>query len=233
MNCWLTHACSEIDFDISFFWTGTTHHLWFLPFVLVISIFSFLLAKIILKYPQIQLLLAATLFVSGAVMVLLPHAEWASHSGYTASLSYDALPAAFWGISGAIICTIFPLNPWYENFLSKTCFSLLAISALLLLIYGRNLLLENLGGVILLLFSITYKGRSSVFVRKVAAVGKYTYGIYLVHILFVEGFQDIAQVAGVRGGISLDLCVFSLSIILSLQTVLFLSRTNLQKCFGT
>ncbi|WP_353838598.1 acyltransferase family protein [Moorena sp. SIO4E2] len=85
----------------------------------------------------------------------------------------------------------------------------------------------------LLIFAITFKNDQFIVLDKIAAFGKYSYGIYLIHILFVEGLQDIANFFNISGTIVLDLGVFLLSLMLTMQTIFILRKLNLQEWLGT
>jgi peptidoglycan/LPS O-acetylase OafA/YrhL len=86
------------------------------------------------------------------------------------------------------------------------------------------MLAENLAGTLLLLtcFTECHNG----WVLAIAAFGTLAYGVYLSHMLFVEGFQDIAQYAGFSEGALNDLIVFALSAVCAILLTICLKKSR-------
>ena len=227
-KCWITNLCTKITLDLDIFWTGTANHLWFLPFILVVSLSAFLLAKFVARYPKTQIWLALIALMAGILVLIKPNYALTYQIGYTFALSYQALPAVLWAISLAILDRLFNFRD-NNNFYFLPWLSIVMVISfsILMLVQGRNLFLENIGGVCLLLFSLTYQNTRLKILEKIAAFSSYSYGIYLVHILFVEGFQQLANLMNISATTFLYLGIFLLSLILSMLTIFTLKKCKM------
>jgi peptidoglycan/LPS O-acetylase OafA/YrhL len=86
-----------------------------------------------------------------------------------------------------------------------------------LLTVGRSLTVENAFGitVFLLAMNTVLEFRRPVVLKLLASVGGLSFGIYFIHVLYVEGLQDLFQLLHVAPGVRLDLLVFVLSCLFS------------------
>ncbi|NEP31268.1 MAG: acyltransferase [Moorea sp. SIO3B2] len=141
LNCWITNLCTSINIKLEFLWTGTTHHLWFLPFILVVSLVTFLLAKFAYKHPKSKSWLAIIALITGIVVLIKPNYNLINQLGYTVSLSYQALPAALWGITVAVVDNLFNLREKKDfKVLPLSCIVIAIVLTILMLLQGRNFL---------------------------------------------------------------------------------------------
>ena len=200
-------------------WTGPSHHLWYIPFAFVASLTTAIYAR--LPFRQFTSI-AALIF--GSVVALTPRPEWMS--GYTVSLSYDALPALSWGCAVGIITR--------GQLPSSHGFGLIGLSVflttvLLLSIVGRVRALENVAGIAGL-----FAGRVSVprLIALAVPPGRLTYGIYLIHILFVEGVQKVLRKTGIHSSPFTDVFVFVVGASCSWTSTWLLAQSRISWIVG-
>jgi surface polysaccharide O-acyltransferase-like enzyme len=203
-------------------WRGPTSHLWFLPFIFVATIFANLIGRRVSAKPSMAWPFVAILLALSACILLKP--TFSDDFQYTAHLSYDTLPALFWGISLAIFCSRVGTEWLAQKATIVVAYIAFLIMEIILSLQGRQMLAENLAGTLLLLtcFTECHNG----WVLAIAAFGTLAYGVYLSHMLFVEGFQDIAQYAGFSEGALNDLIVFALSAVCAILLTICLKKSR-------
>lgn len=166
-------------FVYNFFLNGFAHHLWFLPFILVCSTSVYLLCKFTIKKGRLSWLhrvIFCLLFLSIYSFDILPQLS----SNLVVTLANHTLPAV--GFSFLIKAD--------EIFSKNSNFLLFLFLLLLLSLYFKpSYLTYNITGAILFIYCLNIK--SSFLLSHKDHISPLAFGIYLNHILFVEGFQDI------------------------------------------
>lgn len=204
---------------------GTVHHLWFLPFIFWTGIFMRPLASNRIRKSS-PVAVATLLLALGASLCLVPRSSTGIRS-YLLGLSYDNLPAVFWAASLALLL---PETASLGAFARKhrlilrlaLCSGLAALSVL-----GRQVPLENLTGLLALL---VFSGLDLAPTAQVQVLGDASLGIYLSHVLFIEGLQDGLRAAGVALNNTLaSVAVFVFASAGSLSLALILRRWDRMK----
>lgn len=174
-------------------WRGPTSHLWFLPFILLSTIFANLVGRIVTVQRKLAWPIIFT-FVALSGLVIKYYDLLQGHS-YVLDLSSNALPALFWGICLAIGTTQIGTS-WLEK-PSVVAVMYLVFASLegLLVYFDRHPLIENLAGFVLVL--CCFASCQNKWVTWISAKAPLAYGIYLSHMLFLEGFQDVGQYMGI------------------------------------
>lgn len=209
------------------FISGTAQHLWFLPFILCASVISH---GLFLSFAKLNSLCCCTLssilfLVMIAWFMAVPNLET---YGYVVHLSNNAFGGAMFGLIAA-------LHPWILRKIEKVPLATLAFLGSLIflwiMLFGRNIALENLLGILAFLMAFICPSRKenkdgittgiSLFLEKVGTV---SFSAYLIHILFVEGFQDIASLLNIQSSIILDGAIFLSSSFLSFSIPLFVKK---------
>jgi len=195
---------------------GTAVHLWFLPFIFLWGLLGSLLARILLKRDP------KTLTV---VLVLLPPLiYWWCYRHLFLDLSRPWLwkwhlhrldrwivevPPYLTALLAAVL--VFRLPPGTRARLSQSPLTLTAMGLVGFLgaqfLYAQNVdaifrttlsagrFMANISGAFLLLFFLGSERRA--WLARLAPLGKYTYGAFLSHMLFIEfGRQPIKEVSG-------------------------------------
>jgi surface polysaccharide O-acyltransferase-like enzyme len=172
---------------IEFLWLGSFYHLWFMPFILLVTLAVFCLGRCANNvFRQTAVFVAA--LVVGGLLAWWPADDLAANASF-AQLALDALPSACWAVALAIIYTRGGSAYLSSRRVSAVCLAAAVALTILLCDLGRNRLIENLSGVALLLFALG--NWTSPFVERLARLGSLAYGIYLSHLLFVKVFEAV------------------------------------------
>ena len=198
-------------------WTGTAHHLWFLPFALFASALAYAAGRLAARRPGPARLQALAWAIAGTTCAVIPRP--ASLPDYTLSLSYDALPAVLWACAWGAC----PPVRLAGRQLSRLGWLGLASGISLLLVAGRNRHIENVSGFMALLAGF---GPAPAGLVRLLPSGRLAFGIYLSHILFVEGLQKVGHADGLAPAAWLDAVTFSLSLTLSAVTAAAIERVG-------
>jgi len=204
---------------------GTARHLWFLPFILMACIAIYPLRNVLPRLKWGRVPLAAAFFTAGVVIALIRCPEIPRVEPYIGRWYMNAwmfVPALLWGIALAAIYPLLPRTLKATPLITMVGLTILIGSSIWLwfasqvpFVDTRSVpaLPRNLSGFGLLLIAL-YPWRSSLLLP-LAAFGRTTYGIYLVHLLFVDPLQLIAKRAHLGRHWWLDLPTFILSVIFS------------------
>ena len=178
---------------------GASTHLWFLPYILLACVAGFPVLKFAHLNPISKHWLVPLLIVAGAaflfvgVPVQFTSADPSSSItdvGLRDFLFYTtwSLPTFFWGLAIAIV---------YPKKLSNTLSNVIAIAGVLLFIAAFTVSLKGYSSpVIQALKGVAAAGIalshwSPKFVRVLAKYGTLSFGVYLVHMLFVTLFREV------------------------------------------
>ena len=192
--------------------TGTAHHLWFLPFALAVALILPPLCRLTTRYPFVFpwsvffILIAVGMSWSG---VPFPTDAAGNPVSYFAAMSWTALPAALLAVPLAVFL---PCPP--SKRLVSAAWVGLGIVIIAILQFPNSILLHCLGGVLLWLCGYTHIPHR---IRRAAVVlGQSSFGIYLVHVAFVEGLQVTARKTGWSVSLPADLWIALISLVASL-----------------
>jgi peptidoglycan/LPS O-acetylase OafA/YrhL len=206
-------------------------HLWFMPFILVSSLVAFPVERIMLRDRQTGRIIAIVAALAGVAACFMDgRMVVPSDRGFRQDLiilwdySEMVMPALLWGLA---LSPFYPqVRQWLdENPAVAGGAGILMIALLLCVtIWGRNKGLENCAGLCLLLLACgPWHGRS---LRFAAYLGRYAYGIYMTHPLFLLGFYTLLLHDHSEAPLSMLVIAFTLALPASLLLcyVLSLSR---------
>lgn len=211
--------------------SGLSHHLWFLPFIFFVTSITYCTTRWLYRPVYLRLTFGAIFIALGFVSLVCNLPLFLRRLGYPVALSYDVFPVACWVVGLMFLCNNFYPAVIRRKIVSIVLCFLLIAGLAVLVISGRWRFLENLLGVNLLLLALnnTLASEWHGFKR----LGIWAYGIYLSHVLFVEGMQDII------GKFDLDvnnfavcLAIFFIATTLSATLCLVLSKWQWGWAFG-
>jgi hypothetical protein len=205
---------------LAMLWTGAFYHLWFMPFILLVSLGTFLVAKSATKAKRLRWPLAAGCLVVGLALSL-PGVPLAIAPGDGSWLYMaGALPAAFWTLGAGLACGGNPARTWGGAAWFGAAAPAFLGSMIWLGIFGRWAFVENLAGVSLLVIAVRPGPR---FFERVPPV---VYGVYLSHLLPIKTLEAIASRCGLLPGCLLDTAIFFASAMTAtlLAWILYKSR---------
>lgn len=195
-----------VPFEWHHLWTGSAHHLWFLPYLIIASLLSAFAARFSNTRPALRITIITICALVGGVLAVVPRPDWLNHisgeEGYFFFQCWKALPSAFLGLALAWILS----NADDDSLITPIvglAGALLTIGTVTdQLIHGYSRLERTLSGLGWLLAALaTWRGP---WVQWMARGGRHAYGIYLTHVLFIEAVQAIAHRAGLGSSIGLD-----------------------------
>ncbi len=210
---------------------GSASHLWFLPFIMVLSLSTFFYAQRILPLTWCKWGLLFPLLLGGILVSqhsIPQHINNSNSDGllnatYIVNLGWHAFPSVLWSLG---LAPFLPQMRWLmEKWRSAKWIALtLAILLVVGCIFDSDPLLGNLAGLIFFLTTLgVWQGS---IVRFMTWAGYYSYGIYLSHLAWVLGADfvlvtDRSSISGTK-----ILLIFFIGLVGSLATSVAISRFN-------
>ncbi|MBC8108720.1 MAG: acyltransferase [Anaerolineae bacterium] len=188
--------------------SGSAHHLWFLPFLFVLSLLAFAVGQLMVGKPWLERVIFWIALLGGTVTALMSEDRFFDY--YILNRIWAATPAVLWGIALAAVYRRIPPHAWRSPALAVISAIVLIACVPLLRLRWHAHLTENLAGFALLVLGLCASMGScrSPLVRRLAVLAPLAYGIYLSHVMFLEGMQAVAARAGYKQLWWLDLLVF-------------------------
>ncbi len=219
----LTHDGSPITLSPATLLNGTAHHLWFLPFICLVSVITFVAAKRIgpLGRGREAWWTLALLFM-GTALALTPCPVIIETDRFPLSYfidhSWDAMPAIFFGAALFFLLRI--TEPPMPLRIASLLLAITAIGWEFAL--GVHAIAPHIAGASILFFTTTQTNRD--WMAWVWPWARLAFIVYLVHVLFVEALQAVANRFGGVQSLSADLSVWALALVVSAIAAQFLSR---------
>jgi peptidoglycan/LPS O-acetylase OafA/YrhL len=188
---------------IDFLWLGSFYHLWFMPFILLATLATFCLGRLVRGRPIWEELTFVGCLLVGWQICWLPQAYTLQTVSF-GTLVIDTLPAAFWGVALAIA-----YSHNHGRFLRRPVIGALALVIMLafmtgIFLFGRNRLAENFAGFALLIFALA--DWRVPWIARIAKFGALAYGIYLSHLLFIKVLEALETKLGISESLA-SVCV--------------------------
>ncbi len=211
---------AQLDFQTSLsvrwqelLYNGSTSHLWFLPFIAVGTTAAFLVGRCAERSGKAMLIGGLTITLAAMAAVGL-QAGWLSSSVYVVRLSLQALPSLMIGAALGVLRES-SLGAALEGKAGGLGAGFVAaLSIGWLVFFGRQLVVENIAGVGLLLMALSFpKALSWPALSKLGAL---SFAVYIVHIMPLEFFQDVLRACQVSPSSWIDLALFATVLLLSL-----------------
>ncbi len=203
-----------VVFSPAVFLNGTAHHLWFLPFICLVSIITYGLAR---SFPQPSAphrrWWVLGCFIAGIAWALTP-CPIVLHSAefplsYFIDHAWEAVPAAFFG--AALFWLLSDFRP--ETSQRWTVLGIGAAIVVAEFFSDGHPILPNLAGASLLFFTTTQPNRN--WTTALWPWAQLAFLIYLVHVLFVEALQTVVMRFDGTRSLSADLSVWALALLVS------------------
>jgi surface polysaccharide O-acyltransferase-like enzyme len=207
---------------LEFLWVGSFYHLWFMPFILVVSLAVFLVGRPLVTHRMAEITVAVACVLAGVGVALISLPE--RLSGTNISLVYAALPAVFWGITLSVLDHRAGRALLRNSTAAVLGLVVSALCMVWLVRFGHNSFAENLGGV-----SLTIVAQAPWNAAALAWIGQFgplAYGIYLSHLLFIKTAEALLNKMGLAATWPLDLAVLLLAAVGSTALAWCLSRSR-------
>jgi peptidoglycan/LPS O-acetylase OafA/YrhL len=210
---------------LEFLWTGSFDHLWFMPFILAVSVGAFVLGRAVVRRRVAEIATAVVCCVAGLTLAVAGAPTIVQ--GGSAELAYDALPAVAWGIALAVVYHRGGAA-MLQTSASAVAGLLVAVSAMAVTCWlGRDTLAENISGVACVAVALApWNGPRLAWL---ARLGPLAYGIYLSHMLLIKSAEALLNRLHAPLTWWLDVTVFVLAATLSTLLAWLLSRSPLTR----
>jgi len=209
-------------------WKGIEYHLWFLPFLLAGSILLAAIHWTTLRndrrwrWPLITLAVCAGVVFAKAPMP----SSWDQtfdNPTYAYVQAWRALPAACWALAFAWFMTMGPVVYAVSLVTGLAGIALTAVCSVQQVVHGIQLVPRALSGLGCMLAALApWNGP---LVPVLARLGRYSYGIYLCHVLIAEVVRALASHSHLPDSAGLDMLVFVPTLAGSIVVVLALGRS--------
>ena len=203
------------------FLTGTASHLWFLPFALLVSALICPLGRWLQERQMPGPLVVGMGVIVGVLVACTPCPVQVDATGnpvtYFFGMSWAALPSAMFGFALASLGTL----------ISREAAFCAGLTGLLLLFVMPvrfdvpsffQTLVHNLGGIVLWLLAQVPLPRSASTLF--CSLGSLSFGIYLIHLGWVEAGQALFDRMGIEVSLARDLVVVVGSLVASVSCVI-------------
>lgn len=191
---------------IELLWKGSFYHLWFMPFILMVSLVAFLVAKMVSPRRHWCPIVALLCFVAAVLLASLPLPMTPSEASREyLFLIFNATPAVLMGISLAILSG--PAGKLFEH-RGATLFGLLLFLGTMFGVFylGRGRLPETFAGLGFMFMSLA--SMRTTWVVRFARLGRLAYGIFLSHLLLIKVAEAVASKIRVSTSWEVDLGIF-------------------------
>jgi surface polysaccharide O-acyltransferase-like enzyme len=206
---------------VDLLWLGSFYHLWFMPFVLLVTLSAFCLARACARGRARELAAIVVALIAGVQLSLLPADRSAPGVGF-GQLALDALPSACWAVALAITYSHGGRMWLGSRRVGIACLLAAVALTMLLCTLGRNSAVENLSGTALLVF--TLGDWTSPTLQRIARLGPLAYGIYLSHLLFIKTLEAVQAKLHAPVSLATALAIFVLAAAGSTLLAWLLSR---------
>jgi peptidoglycan/LPS O-acetylase OafA/YrhL len=218
-------AAPELENDFpgwELFWVGGFYHLWFMPFLLAVSLIAFVAARAALGRPGVERFVGTVAAVGCGLLAVVPRPACVADHGSWAQLEWDALPTALFGLALAAFCGGRISRIGRALWMSTAGVVLASASLIYLWHDPSNLLAATLSGVGVLVAAITCP--LVTIPRVVETLGSLSLGVYLSHLLFIKTLEAVSAKLHIEPTWQLDVTVFIAAVFASTGLSYGLSR---------
>jgi len=210
-------------------WKGVEYHLWFLPFLLAGSILLALIHWTILRHtrrwrwPLIGLAIACG-FVFAYSQMPASWDQTFDSPTYAYVQVWRAMPALCWALAFSWIMTMGPVVYPVSLAAGFAGIALTVFCSVKQALHGIQLVPRALSGFGCMVAALAPWNRR--WMPVLARFGRYSYGIYLSHVLIAEIFRNIAIRAQLPDTAALDIVMFLSTLAGSFMLVLALASSR-------
>ena len=208
-------------------YAGGQQHLWFLPYLMVVTIVGALLVRGLMNAARLRYLAIALLIVGGTVLAALPEPAWVAHRVQDRELwsfALRGLPTACWAIAIALAFCVGGRLPRTPGWLAIVGSVVLVCTLAAQPFFGATSFIRGLCGLGCLCIAL-YPMRSS-GLEWIGVLGRHSFGIYLSHVLFLRVIAVWTQRYDIAPSLSLDVMSFVIALSGGLILSMLLSRSR-------
>ncbi|MGL4514800.1 MAG: acyltransferase family protein [Lacipirellulaceae bacterium] len=221
---------TPVSFEWWRFYTGPTHHLWFLPFVFVVCVVA-ALTGLVAQRSRASAVAIVAACVGGAIAIAVyDFSGWEAEHLYAPRMWVEASPAALLGLAYAVAWFHVPqlrITPRA----SYGLVTILATAWIVALGGGRYVPLATAAGVGALLCALS--SRRPAWLPDLRGLGELALGVYLSHVLFSQGLKDFFRLTMGWDDGGPGLLLFALTLPTALVFTCWARRRGLSWLAGT
>ncbi|MGC4033756.1 MAG: acyltransferase [Tepidisphaeraceae bacterium] len=212
--------------DPTILYAGGHEHLWFLPYLLVVTLFGATLVRGLKIIPGLRWPVVAALLFAGAYFAALNQPQWIDRRGFDVDfwrLSFRALPTVCWSIALALATAFDGKMPRASGRVALMGVLLvLGVMATQAWIDQQKILrtFAGLGCLAIALYPL-----ANTAIARLGSLGRFTYGIYLSHLLFIRFIDDIL-LRHAKPTLLTDVAVFGVSFAGAITLSILLSKSK-------
>ncbi|MBN2024927.1 MAG: acyltransferase [Pirellulales bacterium] len=182
------------EVGVEVLWAGSLCSLWFLPFILVINLLVFGLARATMGRPATRTFLVFATALIGAALAFIPRdAVFTIPSTYWRHV-YSALPAVFWGVTLGFLWD-WPVSRVLQRWSASACGVAIWIATTVMFWdWAGDQPIECLAGLGAMIVALHPAPRCPEVWTK--PLNGLAFGVYLSHMLFINGFTALARQGG-------------------------------------
>ena len=193
----------------SIIYTGGHEHLWFLPYLMVVTVIGAVLVRLLQNDSAARWLTVSVLVASGIFLCFIPEPAWIAQRAYdveTWRYAFRATPTVCWSLALALATSTGGRIPRSAPMLAVGGAILMALALGLQHFYGSIKALRSLAGLGLVLIALM--PLCSPLWERIGRLGRYSFGIYLSHVVFLRVIVLWADRYGWAPSLTLDVISF-------------------------
>ncbi len=168
---------------------GTAYHLWFLPFLLVVSLAVFGVGQVVYRRSWTAPAIGLSLLLGLGIAQVAPPAVGPAWEPLT--FMWLALPGAAWSLAFALAWLEFPAIERDAGVRRTIASAVLLVTTALLWWLGRDATVEGLAGLACLALAVDLQPAARVpWINRLAP---FAYGIYLAHLMVLKVAESLLQ----------------------------------------
>lgn len=228
-NTWLTGE-PPVSIQPEILLIGTAQHMWYLPFLLMWSVAAVVVVRWAIGKRGRECGLAAALLVMGLVIAILPEPEWYRAlplPPYFLERTWVRLPSLLWGLGAGLLATPAIRRVRLPRAGVAVGIALTAACIAGAQTLGYRSLLQNTAGIGLVLFGLAIgPGQPR---HWLAWLGRYAYGVFLSHTLFIETTRSMTELAGLDPATWLDVTTWAVAVVAAVAVTALANRHRLTR----
>lgn len=217
---------SMIQWDWDLFFFGTTYHLWFLPYLLIITLATLPLVSWALRSRPRMVGVSVLLVVAASALLILPEPEALSRGREALPLFhlYSRAPGFFFGLAIGL-WMLAGFRPRVGMSQAIACAAVVIVCMYLSLTteLPKHVLNRMAATAAFMVALAPWHGRIA---QWLASMGKLGFGVYLCHVLFLEAFITVLTRAGVSPSFRVDIVVFVVDVVASFAFAWLMRRSK-------
>lgn len=224
----LSHQTFEVP-PWTVMYAGGQQHLWFLPYLMVVSIIGAVLVRLLEHRGTLQRSIAVLLAITGFGICWVPEPAWIATRAAQGDLefwrfAFRAIPTVCFGLALALgTC----MNGRLPRTRTATAIGGMILFAAALFLQHRMGSVKALraaagiGIVLVALWPVVVP-----MIERIGSLGRYSYGIYLSHVVFVRIIVLWTERYNVPNSIWLDLFTFAFALVGALSISILFAKSR-------